>query len=67
MLICGLYCLLRFPDTSSAQGITQRLNTGLPFAVARMGFGEKSFTQSVFLSGMYLILIHLGNHFVPMP
>lgn len=43
MLTCGLYCLLRFPETSSAHGITRRLNTGLPLATARTGFSPKSF------------------------
>lgn len=43
MLTCGLYCLLLFPDTSSAHGMTRRLKTGLPFATSRMGFGPKSF------------------------
>lgn len=43
MLTCGLYCLLRFPDTSSAHGMTRRLKTGLPFATTQTGFGPKSF------------------------
>ena len=51
MLTCGLYCLLRFPETSSAHGMTRRLKTGLPFATARTGFGPKSFQTVNPLSG----------------
>jgi hypothetical protein len=39
MFICALYCLLRFPETSSAHGIIRSTNTGLPCAIARIGWG----------------------------
>ena len=54
MLTCGLYCLLRFPDTSLAHGMTRRLKTGLPFAVTLTGFGLKSFwTISLWFKGAF--------------
>ena len=63
MLTCGLYCLLRFPETSSAHGITRRLNTGLPFATFRTGFGPKSFQtfSTRHLIQAYSNSAHLGT------
>jgi hypothetical protein len=39
--------LLRLPDTSSAHGITRRLNTGRPEAIARVGCSDEPALFSV--------------------
>lgn len=39
MLVCALYCLLTFPDTSSHQGMMRRVKAGRPSATSRIGLG----------------------------
>ena len=38
MLVCALYCLLIFPETSSLQGITLMRKIGQPTALSRSGW-----------------------------
>ncbi|KAJ7443271.1 hypothetical protein FB451DRAFT_1190177 [Mycena latifolia] len=48
--ICALYCLLRLPETSSAQGMIRSTKTGRPSATSRIGWGLNG-TKSVRVSG----------------
>lgn len=45
-LMWGLYCLLRFPEASSAHGMTRRLNKGFPPAATLSGLSDEPEAQS---------------------